>query len=117
MEKQYDVRITPFAENSMREIGRYLAVDLLAPEAASRLIRTFYAEIQKLRAFPCRVHRTPEEPWHSLGVRRLLVKNYYLYFLVDDSNAVVQVIDVTYAKRDQRSQLTTAFPTESDSFK
>lgn len=115
MEKQYNIRITPHAEDAMREIGHYIAVDLMAPEVASRLLRQLYAEIMKLGSFPNRVHRTPEEPWYSLGVRRLLVKNYYLYFLVDDTQALVQIIDVIYAKRDQRDSLMAAFPIAPDS--
>ncbi len=105
MEKQYEVKITRRAEQSMREIGLYFAVDLMAPETAIRMLRTFQTQIQKLAVFPGRVHYTPEEPWHSLGVRRKLVQNYYLYFWIDEENSRVQIMDVVYAKQDQQRKL------------
>ena len=80
MEKQYDVYITPFAEASMREISLYLAVDLASPAAAQALLQELQKKILSLSAFPHRIHLTPEEPWHSLGIRRMLVKNFYIYF-------------------------------------
>ena len=48
---------------------------------------------------------TPEEPWHSEGVRRLAVKNFYVYFWIDEDRKKIQVIDVIYIKRDQQRQL------------
>lgn len=35
----------------------------------------------------------------------MLVKNYYVYFWVDEDNARVQVTGVIYVKRDQAKQL------------
>ena len=77
-EKQYEVKITEYAEQSMREIGMYIAVDLKAPETSVKMLRMFQTEVAGLSIMPQRVHLTPEEPWHSLGVRRLRVKNYYV---------------------------------------
>ena len=54
---------------------------------------------------PHRVHRTPEEPWHSEGIRRMPVGSFYVYFWVDEERKRVQVTDVIYMKRDQQRQL------------
>ena len=37
--------------------------------------------------------------------RRMLVKNYYVYFWVDEDNVRVQITGIIYAKRDQARQL------------
>ncbi len=63
------------------------------------------AEIQSLSRMPGRVRLTPEQPWHDLGVRRDRVKNFYIYFWVDEENMRVQIIGVIYARRDQAEQL------------
>lgn len=106
-EKQYEVKITEYAEQSMREIGMYIAIDLKAPETAVKMLRTFQTEVAGLSIMPQRVHLTPEEPWHSLGVRRLRIKNYYVYFWVDEAKYKIQIMDFVYVGRDQEKQLET----------
>ena len=95
MEKQYKVKVTVRAEQSLREISHYIAVDLMEPQKA----------INSLDMFPHRVHLTPEEPWHSLGIHRLVSKNYYIYFWINESNLCVHITDVIYAGQNQPVQL------------
>ena len=80
MEKLYEVKITPHAEQSMREIASYIAVDLMEPQTAVKLLRALKKAIDSLDIFPGRIHLTPEEPWHSLGIHRMAMKNYYVFF-------------------------------------
>ena len=96
MEKQYKVKVTVRAEQSLREISHYIAVELL---------RTLQKAINSLDMFPHRVHLTPEEPWHSLGIHRLVSKNYYIYFWINESNLCVHITDVIYAGQNQPVQL------------
>uniref|UniRef100_UPI004028E426 type II toxin-antitoxin system RelE/ParE family toxin n=1 Tax=Gemmiger formicilis TaxID=745368 RepID=UPI004028E426 len=105
MEKQYKVKVTVRAEQSLREISHYIAVDLTEPQAAVKLLRTLQKAINSLDMFPHRVHLTPEEPWHSLGIHRLVSKNYYIYFWIDESNLCVHITDVIYAGQNQPVQL------------
>ena len=111
MEKQYKVKVTVRAEQSLREISHYIAVDLMEPQTAVKLLRTLQKAINSLDMFPHRVHLTPEEPWHSLGIHRLVSKNYYRskisrnYWLFEPkcrNNA-----EITYT---QRLQIASYFP-------
>ncbi|EPI42951.1 toxin-antitoxin system, toxin component, RelE domain protein [Gardnerella vaginalis JCP8481B] len=45
------------------------------------------------------------KPWGKLGFRRLRVKNYYVYFCVDESRKEVQILAVIYVRRDRANQL------------
>lgn len=105
MDDRYEVKVTSHAEAAMREIAQYIAFELLAPEAAVNLLVVLQQEMEKLAYMPGRVRLTPEEPWHSEGIRRLPVKNFYVYFWIDEDRKKVQVIDVIYIKRDQQRQL------------
>lgn len=105
LERQYEVKVTRHAEQSLREIAVYIAVNLLEPETAAKMLKTFQTEIGKLSTLPQRVHLTPEEPWHGLGIRRLRIKNYYAYFWVDEAKFKVQIMDFVYTGRDQDEQL------------
>ena len=62
MDDRYEVKVTGYAEASMREIAQYIAFELLAPEAAVNLLMTLQQEIGKLEHTPHRIHLTPEEP-------------------------------------------------------
>ena len=102
---EYTIRITRQATDHLREIHRYIEKELLAPQAARNTIAVIKAEILSLREMPSRIHLTPEEPWHSYGVRRMRAKNFYVYFWIDEENRKVQIIGVIYIRRDQTKQL------------
>ncbi len=53
---------------------------------------------------PKRIKPIDEHPWGALGVRKILVKNYYIYFIVDDTAMEVKVIAAIYTKMDQAVQ-------------
>ena len=102
---EYKVRITRQARSHLREIRRYIEYELLAPKAAKDLIAEIKVEMQSLTQMPSRIHLTPEQPWHDQGVHRDRVKNYYIYFWVDERNKKVQILGVIYVRRDQSKQL------------
>ena len=70
-----------------------------------KMLDTLEKEIASLDQFPNRVPLTEEEPWHSQGVHKLPVKNYLVYFWVDEDAKKVQVFGIIYGRRDQRHQL------------
>lgn len=103
--EEYRIRITRQARDHLREIRRYIEQELLSPQAAKNTIAAIKAEMQSLRKMPARIHLTPEQPWHDEGVRRDRVKNYYIYFWIDEEQKKVQIIGVIYVRRDQSRQL------------
>jgi len=68
MDKRYEEKVTRHAEQAMREIVQYITFDLLAPEAAIKLLILLQIEIKKLEIMSSRVNFTPEEPWRSQGI-------------------------------------------------
>ncbi len=101
----YTVRITRQARDHLRGIKAYITDELLVPEAANSTIARLKKEIKSLSTMPERIKLTDEEPWRSEGIHRMCVKNYYVYFLIDDENSKVQVTSVIYVARDQAKQL------------
>ena len=89
----------------MREIANYGAVDLMEPHTAVKLLRVLKKAIDSLNMFPGRIRLTPEEPWRSFGIHRLVVKNYYVYFWIDELNLFAYVANVIHAGRNQPSCL------------
>lgn len=102
---RYDVRITRQAEDQINDIAYHIAVILHDPDAAEGLVDDLHETIDSLGYNPERKFLVDEEPWHSEGVRKIKVKNYMMYFLIDAENAAVHITGVCYAGRDQKKFL------------
>ena len=105
MPEKYTVKITKQAQEQIREIISYVRFTLQASETAMKMLDTLQEEIASLDQFPNRVPLTEEEPWHSQGIHKLSVKNYLIYFWVDEETKKVQIIGAAYGRKDQRHQL------------
>lgn len=105
MPEKYIVKLTQQAEENLREIADYIRFTLQAPGTAAKMLDTLAEEIFSLDQFPYRAPLTKEKPWHSQGVHTLTVKNFLVYFWVDEEAKKVQVMGIVYGRRDQRHQL------------
>ena len=105
MSDYYKLIILPEAQQDIRGIVLYIAQDLFSPKAALDLQDAFQEAIRKLSYMPARIRSITEEPWGRQGVRKIRVKNYYIYFLVDDNEMAVKVNAVIYTGRDQKKQM------------
>lgn len=105
MGNKYEIKVTRQALEQMREIAHYISYDLMAPEAADNLLDDLKASILKLSVLPKKYPLIEEEPWRSEGVRKIVVKNFLVYYWIDEEYNKVQVTAVIYSKRDQIKQL------------
>lgn len=103
--KTYTVRITKQARDHLTDIRSYITNDLLAPDAAKNTIAALKKEIKSLSQMPERIKLIEEEPWRSEGIHQMRVKNFYVYFWIDEINDKVQVTSIIYIARDQTAQL------------
>lgn len=106
MDDEYEVMLTPYALNQMMEITQYISVALQAPVTAEKWLDMMEREIRSLSFLPARFPLTEEEPWHSQGIHKLAVRNFFVYFWIETGKHQVWVTAVVYARRDQKSQLT-----------
>ena len=101
----YAVKITPYALHQMQEIVHYIAKTLQSPETAMRWLDMMKRELGSLSSMPAGIPLTEEEPWHSQGIHKRVVKNFLVYFWIDTGNLCVWVTAVIYGRRSQRQQL------------
>lgn len=102
MTEAYTVHITPQAHEQLHELLGYIRFTLQAPDTAVEMLDTLQKEIASLEYFPNQIPLTEEEPWHSQGVHKFPVKNYLVYYVVDEIRKKVQIIAVVYGRRDQK---------------
>lgn len=54
---------------------------------------------------PHRIALTDEEPWKTNGIHRMVVRNFLVYFWIDEQEKTVHITSVIYGRRDQAQQL------------
>ncbi len=101
----YEIIMTSDATTDLVELRNYITDVLLVPDIALAYIRTIRTEISKLANMPQRILPVPEEPWHSHGIRKIIVKNFYIYYRIDENAKRVYILNVIYQKRDQLKML------------
>ncbi len=101
----YKIRITKQTKEHLALIRDYIALELKEPTIAKKMLELLKMEMYSLETMPHRVKCIDEQPWHDLGFRKIQLKNYYIYFWIDENKNEVQIIAIIYAKRDQTKQL------------
>ena len=96
---------TQAAREDLMNIYEYISQTLLAPDAARALSEQIMAGARSLCELPEREPLWKWEPWRSLGVRFLPVKNYLLFFTLDQATETVCVVRILYGGRDVNRQL------------
>ena len=104
---RYNYVLTESAEADIDEAFDYIANDLVNPDAAS----AFADEPEEKLEEVC---KTPKagRPVHNAylkrdDIRRVLVKNYIAYYLIDEKKENIVVLRVVYNRRDQDKVLKT----------
>ena len=102
---EYEVGLTPQAVEQIQQTVTYISHSLQEPVIARRWSDHLKKEIRSLKQHPARYPLTPEEPWHSRGIRKMIVKNFFVYDLIEETKAQVAVTAVVYGRRDQTAAL------------
>ena len=101
----YNVFVSRTAENDLMDIIRYIRSQLLAPITADNMLELLNDSMQGLAEFPKKHPLVKDERLASLGYRILRVKNYIVFFSVDDEKKEVNIERILYARRDWLSIL------------
>ena len=102
---EYEVKVTRQAKEHLRGIRDYIATTLCEPGTAKKMLEVLRLKIQSLSSMPKRFRVIDEQPWGDYGIRKTRVKNFYVYFWVNEDRKQVQIIAVIYVRMDQIKQL------------
>ena len=100
----YEVVYMPAAKRELEEIVAYIAEELYAPDAALDFIEAVDSMAQSLSQMPYRY------PVYHAAVRLLdevrfvPVKDYNVFYAVDEAQKTVEIRRVLYQRRDMRRQ-------------
>ena len=101
----YKLLYLPVAKNDIADAVNYISDKLFSPNAALDLLAALDKSISRLTDFPysCRVYQ-PAIPLER-EYRIMTVKNYAVFYTVNEREKLVEVYRVIYAKRDLDVQL------------
>ncbi len=98
---QYSYVLTETADADIEAAFDYMANELSNPEAASSFTDELVEKLEELCRTP-KSGRPVQNPYLKRdGIRRVLVKNYIAYYLIDDAEMKIVVLRVVYNRRDQ----------------
>ena len=100
MSDTYSIIYSSEAKDDLREIYSYIAYDLQAPETAEGQVNRIRKEIRSLDFMPSRYAVVDWEPWKSMGMHRVPVDNFIVYYVVINGSRTITVIRIFYGGRD-----------------
>ncbi|MEQ8154228.1 MAG: type II toxin-antitoxin system RelE/ParE family toxin [Clostridiaceae bacterium] len=96
----YDIQITEPAEKDLYETGAYISKKLLEPETAKKVISRIAQEITSLEDMPLRNALVDDERLAYKGIRKTVVDNYIIFYIVTEESKTVTIIRILYGRRD-----------------
>jgi len=101
----YQLEYLPIAGNDMVEIVRYISQELCNPSAAEKLAAEMTAAAESLIEFPYiyPAYRT-FKPLRN-EYRKMTVKNYIMFYYVNEKEKKVVIARVIYSRRDYEKLL------------
>lgn len=96
----YRLIITEPAEIDIAEIILYISKELHSHKAALDLLNEIDQHILGLEQMPNRYALVSDERLARLGIRFIPVKNYLIFYSVDEQAITVTITRILYRKRD-----------------
>ena len=99
---EYKIVIEQTAENDLLGILSYISDTLHELIIAMKIYGLIKKEILNLNRMPFRFEVVNEEPYRSMGVRRIPVENYTAFYIVDENENTVHIFRILYNRREWR---------------
>lgn len=99
--EQYEIGLSYEAKKDLGHISSYILYELKAPQAAEAVMVDLESAIDYLDLLPERIPLAREDSWKKQGIHAMVIRNYLIYFLIDEAKHQVYIVRIIYGKRDQ----------------
>ena len=103
MSDPYNVVYSPEALSDLKDIYAYIAQELMAPDTALNQVNRIRKEIRSLDFMPSRYALVDWEPWKSMGMHKVPVDSFVVFYTVNSDSMTVAIIRIVYGGRDIES--------------
>lgn len=97
--RKYNIQITEPAENDLRQIRNYISEELLEPSIANRLVNKIGEAIFTLEEMPVRNAFVSDEGFAAQGIRKILVENYIIFYIISEESKMITILRILYCRR------------------
>lgn len=97
---RYNIDITEPAEYDLSQIGKYISEELLEPQLASKVIDKIASTIFSLEEMPSRHALVRDERLAQQGIRKIMMDNYIVFYIISEEIKTVTIIRILYSRRD-----------------
>ena len=101
----YKVKVTISAKKDLKGIARYISSGLNAPQAAINTVRAIREAISNLKTNALFYPFVRDERLAALGYRPMVVKNYIVFYIVNEKDNIASVARVIHSRRDWQNIL------------
>lgn len=95
----YKVVYLPQARRELEEAVMYIASELYAPDSAAALLDEIDHAVQQLKEMPYRHGLYPSLYALKNEVRFFPIKNYNVFYIVDETRQTVEIRHILYQRR------------------
>ncbi|MDD4169972.1 MAG: type II toxin-antitoxin system RelE/ParE family toxin [Desulfotomaculaceae bacterium] len=92
--------MTKPAADDLQTIAEYITYELLEPVIAKKLVGKIKEVVMSLDKLPTRHALVTDERLAAQGIRKLIVENYIVFYVVSEKDETVTVIRIIYGRRD-----------------
>jgi len=96
----YEIRFTDLAKYDLDGIYRYLFEQLLTPRAVYKIANAIEDAIDDNLSFSPHYPRVDDDRLAAKGYRRMNVKKYAVFFVIDEETKTVRVRRIIHGARD-----------------
>ena len=100
MSEHYTVIYSPQALLDLKEIYAYIALSLHAAATAKSYVNRIRSEIRSLDTMPERYAAIDWEPWRSMGMHKVPVKSFVVFYVVNKEDFTVTIFRILYGGMD-----------------
>ena len=96
----YHIQITQPAEEDLYEIGSYISKEPLEQDTAKKVISNIAKGINFLEEMPLKNSLVTDERLGYKGIRKIMVDNFIVFYIVTEENKTVTIIRILFSRRD-----------------
>ena len=100
MSEKYQIIYSPQALDDLKGIYAYIAFSLNTAATARKQVGRIRSEISSLSTMPERYALVQWEPWYEMGLRKMTVNNFVVFYLVEKEERTVTVVRILYGGMD-----------------
>ncbi len=98
--KKYSVLMTHTATEDLKSIATYIANELREPSIAKKLVGNIKEAVMSLEEMPTRYSLLRDANLADHGIRKIVVDNYIVFYIVAEKDNEVTIVRILYSRRD-----------------